>query len=108
MSGDGSVNQEFWAITGEGGAGSLMTFGDPRNNPNAQEAIATFRAKGYEPDGFTIYTYGALKTWAKAVELSQTTDTDTVIQALKSNLFSTVIGDIRFNEKVILMLQLIQ
>lgn len=99
MSGDGSMNQEFWAITGEGGTGTLMTFGDPRNNPSAQEAIEKFRAKGYEPDGFTIYTYGALMTWAKAVEIAGTTDTEAVIAALRQNRFNTVIGEIGFNEK---------
>lgn len=99
FSGDGAMNQEFWAITGEGGTGTLMTFGDPRNNPNAKETIEMFRAKGFEPDGFTIYTYGAVKTWAKAVELAGTTETEAVAKALKSNRFNTVIGNIGFNDK---------
>jgi branched-chain amino acid transport system substrate-binding protein len=69
VSGDALVTDEFWKITGDAGRGTLMTFSpDPRKNPMAAPVVAKFRAQNYEPEGYTLYTYGAIQAWAQAVE----------------------------------------
>ena len=98
ISGDALVTDEYWSITGDAGEGTLMTFGpDPRAFPAAQQVVAKSRAQGYEPEGYTLYTYAAIQVWAQAVEEAGSVDLDAVIDALNSNTFTTVLGDITFD-----------
>ena len=100
MSGDALVTDEYWAITGDTGEGTLMTFSpDPRKNEVAKPVVEEFQAEGYDPEGYTLYTYAAIQVWAQAVEKAGTTDLDAVIDTLKSNEFDTVLGRISFDEK---------
>jgi branched-chain amino acid transport system substrate-binding protein len=100
VSGDALVTDEFWKITGDAGAGTLMTFSpDPRKNPEAQPVVKAFRDTGYEPEGYTLYTYGAIQAWVQAAEKSGTTDTKKVEAALHSGQFNTVLGKIGFDKK---------
>ncbi|WP_086487602.1 branched-chain amino acid ABC transporter substrate-binding protein [Thioflexithrix psekupsensis] len=98
--GDALMTDEFWSITGDAGAGTLMTFSpDPRKNPVAEPVVAAFRAKGIEPEGYVLYTYGAVQAWQQAVERVGTTDTEAVIKALNEGTFDTVLGQISFDDK---------
>ncbi|MEZ5670032.1 MAG: branched-chain amino acid ABC transporter substrate-binding protein [Alphaproteobacteria bacterium] len=100
ISGDALVTDEFWAITGDAGEGVLMTFGpDPRNFETAAAVVENFRAGGYEPEGYTLYTYAAVQVFAKAAEIAGSTDLDAVEAALHGNSFETVIGTLSFNDK---------
>lgn len=100
VSGDALVTEEFWKITGDSGEGTLMTFSpDPRKNPVAQPVVEKFRATGYEPEGYTLYTYGAIQAWAQAVEKAGTTETAKVAETLRANQFETVLGKLGFDEK---------
>jgi branched-chain amino acid transport system substrate-binding protein len=100
VSGDALVTDEYWKITGPSGEGTLMTFSpDPRKNPVAAPVVAKFKAINYEPEGYTLYTYGAIQAWAQAVEKAGSTDTAAVIKALRGNQFETVLGKIGFDEK---------
>ncbi len=100
VSGDALVTDEFWKITGAAGEGTLMTFSpDPRKNPVAVLVVKKFRDTGYEPEGYTLYTYGAIQAWVQAVEKASSTDTQKVIPALRGNQFDTVLGKIGFDEK---------
>jgi branched-chain amino acid transport system substrate-binding protein len=100
VSGDAMANDEFWLITGPAGEGAVFTFGpDPRRNPEASAAVTRFRAAKYEPDGYTLYAYGALQVWAQAVARAGSLDSQKVIAALHSHQFDTVLGKIRFDKK---------
>ncbi len=100
VSGDALVTDEFWKITGNSGEGTLMTFSpDPRKNPSAASVVKAFRDTGYEPEGYTLYTYGAIQAWAQAVERAGTTNTQRVISALRGGQFDTVLGKFGFDEK---------
>nr|VFK03386.1 MAG: branched-chain amino acid transport system substrate-binding protein [Candidatus Kentron sp. H]VFK03668.1 MAG: branched-chain amino acid transport system substrate-binding protein [Candidatus Kentron sp. H]VFK06444.1 MAG: branched-chain amino acid transport system substrate-binding protein [Candidatus Kentron sp. H] len=100
MSGDAIVNQEYWSITGEAGQGTLMTFSrDPRRNPVAKDVVARFQAEGYEPEGYTLYTYGAVQAFAQAAEQVGSTRLDELIAELKRSRFDTVLGKIAFDRK---------
>ncbi|TIX63335.1 MAG: branched-chain amino acid ABC transporter substrate-binding protein, partial [Mesorhizobium sp.] len=62
MSGDGIVSNELASIAGDAVNGTLMTFApDPRKNPNAKELVEKFRAAGFEPEAYTLYSYAALQ-----------------------------------------------
>lgn len=100
ISGDALVTQEFWSIAGAAGEGTLMTFdADPRKNPVAAPVVARFRAQNYDPEGYTLYTYAAIQTWAQAVAAAGNTSTPNLIPILRQREFQTVLGNIRFNEK---------
>jgi branched-chain amino acid transport system substrate-binding protein len=100
VSGDALVTDEYWKITGPSGEGTLMTFSpDLRNKPQAAKIVENFRAQDYEPEGYTLYTYGAIQAWKQAVEKAGSTDLDKVIGALRSEQFDTVLGSIGFDEK---------
>ena len=101
MSGDGIVSAEFVSIAGPGAEGTLMTFGpDARKNPNAQEAVKKFRAKGYEPEAYTLYSYAAVEILKQAAEEAKSTDTKKMSEIMKAGkVFKTVIGDISFDKK---------
>jgi len=99
VSGDALVTDEYWKITGDAGEGTLMSFSpDPRKNEIAAPVVQRFRDTGYEPEGYTLYTYGAIQAWAQAVEKAGTTDLKPVIAALRGNKFDTVLGNVGFDE----------
>ena len=100
VSGDALVTEEYWAITGKAGQGTLMTFSpDPRKNPVAAPVVKAFRAKKIEPEGYVLYTYGAIQAFAQAAEKAGSTDVDKLIKALRGNQFDTVLGKIGFDAK---------
>jgi len=100
ISGDALVTDEYWAITGDAGQGTLMTFGpDPRKSAAAAAVVKSFRDDGYEPEGYTLYTYAAIQVWAQAAEKAGSLDLDKMTAALDGNTFKTVLGDITFNDK---------
>ncbi len=100
ISGDALVTQEYWQITGKAGEGTLMTFSpDPRKNPITAPVVKKFRAAGYEPEGYTLYTYGTVQTFVQAVKSAGTTKLEPVIKALRTMKFDTVLGKIGFDKK---------
>ncbi|HYF54706.1 MAG TPA: branched-chain amino acid ABC transporter substrate-binding protein [Salinarimonas sp.] len=101
MSGDGIVSAEFVSIAGPGADGTLMTFApDPRKNPNAQEAVKKFRAKGFEPEAYTLYSYAAMEILAAAAEQVGSFDPKKMAEVMKGGKpFKTVIGDISYDKK---------
>jgi branched-chain amino acid transport system substrate-binding protein len=100
ISGDALVTQEYWQITGDIGEGTLMTFSpDPRKNPDAAPVVKRFRAAGIEPEGYVLYTYAAIQTWAQAAKKAGSTNFDKVVKALNTGKFNTVLGTIGFDQK---------
>ena len=100
ISGDALVTDEYWSITGPLGEGTLMTFSpDPRKNPVAAPIVEEFRNNGIEPEGYTLYTYGAIQAWKQAAERAGTTDPSAVAEELHKGEFDTVLGTIGFDEK---------
>ena len=101
ISGDGITDSEFAAIGGAGVEGTLMTFGpEPRNNPSAKDAVASFKAKGFDPQGYTLYSYAAVQIIKQAAEKANSLDPKKVAEAMHSGIpFHTVIGDIAFDKK---------
>jgi branched-chain amino acid transport system substrate-binding protein len=101
ISGDGITDTEFAAIGGPGVEGTLMTFcPEPRNNPNAKEAVESFKAKGFEPQGYTLYSYAAVQIMKQAAEKANSLDLKKVAEVMHSGMpFHTVIGDVSYDKK---------
>ena len=100
ISGDALVTDEYWAITGEAGEGTLMTFSpDPRKNEIAKPVVDKLLANGRTAEGYALYTYAAIQAWAQAVTTAKSTDFDAVVKALNEGAFDTVLGKAEFDEK---------
>jgi branched-chain amino acid transport system substrate-binding protein len=100
VSGDALVTNEFWSITGAAGEGVRMTFGpDPRKKPSAAAVVKKFKDKGYDPEGYTLYTYAAIQIWAQAAAKAGTTDAKKVAETMRSGKWDTVLGPISFDKK---------
>ena len=101
VSGDTLVSEEFRIIAGEAAEGTYFTFGpDIRLKPEAAAVVAAIRDEdAFEPEGYTLYSYGAVQAWAQAVQQADSLKPDAVIKALKAGEFETVLGKIGFDEK---------
>ncbi len=101
IGGDALVTNEFWSITGAAGEGSLMTFSsDPRKRPTAAAVVQRFRARNVDPEGYVLYTYGAMQIWAAAAEKAKTADARKVADALKrQGPWASVLGQTSFTPK---------
>ena len=100
IAGDALVTQEFWLITGSAGNGTMMSFSpDPRKNPQAIDVVQRFRDAGYEPEGYTLYTYATIQVFAAAAANLQAITAPTLAAALRAGSFDTVLGPLGFDAK---------
>ena len=101
VGGDALATNEFWQIAGPAGEGALMTFpSDPRKRPTAAKVVADFKAKGFDPEGYTLYTYAAIQAWVAGAKKAGTTDPKKVAAAMRNNFKTdTVLGSIGFDKK---------
>lgn len=100
ISGDAQNTNELWSITGDAGEGFLFTFApDPRLKPTAAKVVDEFKKAGYDPEGYTLYTYAAIQVWADAVKKAGGTDTAKVAAAIRAGEFATVLGTLGFDAK---------
>src|ERR1700728_1657572 len=61
ISGDGITSDKFSQIGGPGVEGTLMSFGpEPRNNPAAKDIVDAIKATGFDPAGYTLYSYAGV------------------------------------------------
>ena len=101
MGGDGIASDEFAAVGGPGVEGTLMTYGpDPRNRPEAKAVVEKFRAKKFEPEAYTLYSYAAVEVLKQAAEAAKSVDPKKVAAQISSGQkFKTVIGELSYNKK---------
>lgn len=95
VSGDGIVSQEM--VVSAGGPqfvkGVYMTFGaDPRKIPTGREVVEKFRKGGYEPEGYTLYSYATMQAIAAAVAGSGGVEGEKLAGWLRANTVTTVMG----------------
>jgi branched-chain amino acid transport system substrate-binding protein len=101
MSADALATAEFWPISGPAGEGTLFTFAaDPRRAPTAAKAVEQFKAQGYNPEGFTLFSYGVVQAIAEGIKRAGSDDPAKVAQALENGQpVDTVLGPIAFDAK---------
>jgi branched-chain amino acid transport system substrate-binding protein len=63
FSGDALVDVQFVFVAGKAGEGTYFTFGpDMRKRPGVSDIVAAIREEeAYEPEGYTLYSYGAVQ-----------------------------------------------
>ena len=92
--------EEFGLIAGPAAEGTLFTdHADPRGRAEAAPVVERFRASGFEPEGYTLYAYGAVQAWAQAAEKAGSLELQAMIASLREHQFDTVLGPIDFDEK---------
>src|SRR5690606_31338006 len=100
VSGDGIVSNELASIAGDAVEGTLNTFGpDPRLAPQNKDLVETFRAAGFEPEAYTLYSYASMQVIAAAAAAAGSNDPEAVAEAMKAGTFSTALGELAFDEK---------
>lgn len=100
MAGDALADKEYASITGPAAEGTLFTFGpDPRKKPSAAATVDKFKAKGIDPEGYTLYTYAAIQVWSQAATKAGTTDPKKVMDTIKAGAWDTVIGRLEYDAK---------
>jgi branched-chain amino acid transport system substrate-binding protein len=100
VSGDGIASEAFAQVSGEAGEGTLFTFfRDPRRSSTAEAVVERFRQQGFEPEGYTLYSYGAVQAWAQAAARAGSVDASAVIAALRTGEFETILGKVSFDDK---------
>ena len=102
ISGDGIVSEAF--VVAAGGPrfaeGVYMTFGaDPRKIASGQAVVETFRKKGYEPEGYTLYAYATLQAMAASLKATQSQEGEKLAQWLHSHTVETVMGPKSWDKK---------
>ena len=101
MGGDGITSDEFASVGGPGVEGTLMTYGpDPRNKPEAKKVVDEFRAKKFEPEAYTLYSYAGVQVIKQAAEAAKSLDPKKVAEKMHSGMkFKTVLGELSFDKK---------
>lgn len=101
MGGDGLASDEFAQVGGPGVEGTLMTYGpDPRQRPEAKSVVEKFRAKNFEPEAYTLYSYAAVEVIKQASDAAKSADPKKISEQIKSGQkFKTVIGELSYNKK---------
>jgi branched-chain amino acid transport system substrate-binding protein len=103
VSGDALVTDEFPQVVGkpEAAKGVLMTFGaDARKIAAAKPVVDKFKAAGYDPEGYTLYTYAAVQAAVAALKANENTrDGKKLAEWLKKNGADTVMGRKEWDEK---------
>lgn len=91
---------EFWSLAGSAGEGVRFTDAPYRvNDAAARKVVASFRADGYEPEGYVLNTYAAVQAFAAAAKGTGGFDAAKMATWLKGNTVASAIGDLTWDEK---------
>lgn len=98
---DGVKDETFLKMTGKDSEGVYASY--PKDTTALEQyekaRQAHIRKHGSEP-GFGFYNaYAAAQAVLAAIEKTNSTETDKIIEALRNNVVSTPLGNIRFNAK---------
>jgi len=97
---DSLETAEFAQIGGPATNGVLMSF-PPKPEADSKNAalVEKFKAQKYNPEGYTLFSYAAVKVWAEAATKAKSTDPAKVADALRSQNFQSVLGPLAFDAK---------
>ncbi|SEM07037.1 ABC transporter substrate-binding protein [Xaviernesmea oryzae] len=98
---DSIASPEFWQVAGPAGEGTMFVFpSDPQGKPEAKQAVDKIKAKGFQPEGFTLFSYAVIQAFAQGIERAGSDDPSKVAAALKDGKpVDTVVGSVTFDEK---------
>ncbi len=97
---DGIQPVSYWHVAGDAAEGTMFTFSpDPQRNPNAKPVVEALQAKNVRTDGFTLFGYAAVQTFAQGAQKAGSVKSADVAKALRANAFDTVVGTLEFDAK---------
>ena len=101
IAGDGIASEDFSAAGGAAIEGTLMTFPpDPRERPEATKVVKEFKARGIDPEVYTLYAYAALEVLQQAAEAAGSLAPAAMAKVMHSGMrFKTVLGDLSYDAK---------
>ncbi|WP_454817402.1 branched-chain amino acid ABC transporter substrate-binding protein [Labrys neptuniae] len=101
LSGDGITSSDFATVGGDAVIGTQMTF-PPKfeNEPQNADLVGQFKAMGFTPEGYTLFSYAAVQIFAQAAEAAKSTDPQKMAEVMHSGMtFHTVRGDLAYDKK---------
>ncbi len=97
---DSLETAEFAQLGGAATNGVLMSF-PPKaeDDPKNADLVKKFRDAKYNPEGYTLFSYAAVKVWAQAAAKAKSTDPAAVAAALRSQTYESAVGPLAFDQK---------
>ena len=97
---DSLETAEFAQLGGAATNGVLMSF-PPKaeDDPKNAALVKKFRDAKYNPEGYTLFSYAAVKVWAQAAAKAKSTDPAAVAAALRSQTYESAVGPLAFDQK---------
>src|SRR5215470_7244661 len=97
---DSLETAEFAQLGGAATNGVLMSF-PPKaeDDPKNAALVKKFRDAKYNPEGYTLFSYAAVKVWAEAANKAKSTDPAAIAKVLRSGKFDTAVGNLEFDQK---------
>jgi len=97
---DALQDPEFAKLGGAATNGVLMSFPPKAEDfPQNAELVKKFKDSGYEPTGYTLFTYAAVKVWADAATKAKSTDAAAVAAALRQGTYQSAVGPLAYDQK---------
>jgi branched-chain amino acid transport system substrate-binding protein len=69
------------------------------DDPKNAALVKKFRDGKYNPEGYTLFSYAAVRAWAQAAAKAKSTDSTAVAAALRSAPYDSVVGPLVFDQK---------
>jgi len=97
---DSLETAEFAQLGGAATNGVLMSF-PPKaeDDPKNANLVKKFRDAKYNPEGYTLFSYAAVKVWAEAANKAKSTDPAAIAKVLRSGKFDSAVGSLAFDAK---------
>jgi branched-chain amino acid transport system substrate-binding protein len=97
---DSLETAEFAQLGGAATNGVLMSF-PPKaeDDPKNAALVKKFHDAKYNPEGYTLFSYAAVKVWAQAANKAKSTDAAAVAAALRSQSWDSAVGPLAFDQK---------
>ncbi len=97
---DALATPEFSQLGGAATDGVLMSF-PPKaeDDPKNAGLVKKFRDAKFNPEGYTLFTYAAVKVWAEAANKAKSTDAAAVAKALRTGSYNSAVGTLAYDAK---------
>ena len=97
---DSLETAEFAQLGGAATNGVLMSFPPkPDTDPKNAALVKKFTDQKYNPEGYTLFSYAAIKVWAEAANKAKSTDAAAVAAALRAGKYDSAVGPLEFDAK---------
>jgi branched-chain amino acid transport system substrate-binding protein len=97
---DALEDPEFGKLGGAATNGVLMSFPPKAEDfPFNAALVKKFKDSGYDPTGYTLFTYAAVKVWADAANKAKSTDAAAIAKVLRSGTFQSAVGPLTYDAK---------